>query len=78
MIGTILGSHIIPVQIYSKFTNGPDVMPNVVREPWQKIWQMNSLDFGGNRNYLSDFEVYDERAIDHQNVILDIYIGVKI
>lgn len=52
-------------------------MPNVVREPWQKIWQMSSADFGGDRAYLSDFEIYDERAADHQNIILDIYVGIN-
>lgn len=72
-----LEKHIIPAQTYSKFTNGPGVMPNVVREPWQKIWQMSSADLGGDRGYLSDFEIYDERAADHQNIILDIYIGIK-
>ena len=25
---------------------------------------------------LADFEVYDERSVDHSNVTLDIYIGV--
>lgn len=54
-----------------------DAMPNVVREPWQKIWQMSSADFGGDRAYLSDFEIYDERAADHQNIILDIYVGIN-
>ncbi len=72
-----LEMHIIPAQTYSKFTNGPDAMPNAIREPWQKIWKMSSVDFGGDRGYLSDFEIYDERAADHQNVILDIYIGIK-
>lgn len=69
---------IIPSQTYIKFTNGPGPMPNVVKEPWQKIWQMTPEDLGGERNYIADFEIYDERASDHQNVVLDIYIGIKI
>lgn len=72
-----LEKHIIPVQTYAMFTNGPGTMPDVVREPWQKIWQMTSDDFGGDRKYHSDFEIYDERATDHHNLILDIYIGIK-
>ncbi len=51
-------------------------MPQVVREAWFKIWQMHENDFGGKRRYLADFEVYDERASDHQNVVLDIFIGI--
>ena len=42
-----------------------------------KIWKMTSKDFGGERSYLTDFEVYDERAVDLTNTIVDIYIGLK-
>ena len=38
---------------------------------------MSSSEIGGDRGYITDFEVYDERARDHQNVTLDIYIGLK-
>lgn len=67
----------IPAQTYAKFTNGPAPMPDVVREPWFKIWQMGEKELGGKRRYLSDFELYDERASDHQNTVLDIYIGIQ-
>ncbi len=67
----------IPGQTYTKFTNGPVAMPEVVREPWIKIWQMTPEELGGVREYIADFEVYDERAADHANVVLDVYIGVK-
>jgi predicted transcriptional regulator YdeE len=70
-------THTIPEQIYTKFTNGPAPMPGVCIAMWQQIWQMTPDDFGGQRAYIADFEVYDERALDHQNVILDIYIGIK-
>lgn len=26
--------------------------------------------------YKTDFEIYDERAADHQNIVLDLYIGI--
>lgn len=70
-------THTIPAQSYVKFTNGPAPMPEVVREPWFKIWQMTDDDLGGKRNYLADFELYDERASDHQNIVLDIFIGIE-
>lgn len=68
---------IIPPQKYIKFTNGPGSMPDVVRKPWQQIWQMTPADLGGIRSYISDFEIYDERSRDHQNIVLDIYIGIQ-
>lgn len=70
-------THVIPQQEYIKFTNGPAAMPEVVREPWFKIWQMSPDDLGGKRRYIADFEVYDERASDHDNIILDIFIGIE-
>lgn len=44
---------------------------------WQQIWKMTSDEFEGERAYIADFEVYDERAIDPTNTSLDIYIGIK-
>jgi len=70
-------THTIPTQEYVKFTNGPAPMPEVVREPWFKIWQMTEDELGGKRRYLADFELYDERASDHQNIVLDIFIGIE-
>lgn len=74
-----LGFHpvTIPSQTYIKFTNGPAPMPEVVREPWLKIWAMTPQDLGGIRRFETDFEIYDERAADHQNVVLDVLIGIK-
>ena len=66
----------IPAQTYVKFTNGPAAMPMVCIEMWQKIWKMDNPTLGGTRGYLADFELYDERASDHQSVTLDIFIGI--
>jgi predicted transcriptional regulator YdeE len=67
----------IPAQNYAKFTSDPGTIPNVIINLWQKIWAMKPEELGGERSYLADFEIYDKRAHDHQNVVLDIYIGIK-
>lgn len=67
----------IPLQNYSKFTSQPGPMPDVCINMWQKIWAMPPADLGGERAYIADFEVYDERSQDYNNAILDIYIGLK-
>ncbi len=72
-----LEKYIIQPQTYTKFTNGPAPMPQAVKEPWHKIWAMSNDELGGERRYHADFEIYDERAADHENIVLDIYIGVK-
>ena len=66
----------IPFQTYMKFTVGPGIMPNVCMNAWKEIWQMEEEDFSGKRAYIADFEVYDKRAIDSQNTILDLYIDI--
>lgn len=67
----------IPAAKYQKFTTPLGKMPEVVINAWQQIWKMTSNDFGGERAYISDFEVYDQRASNPTNASLDIYIGIK-
>lgn len=67
----------IPKQHYAKFTAGPAPMPDVVVDSWKEIWEMTPSELGGERNYHADFEIYDERASDHQNIVMDLYIGIK-
>lgn len=52
-------------------------MPDVIVNAWKEIWKMPSKQLGGHRSYKTDFEIYDERASDHQNIILDLYIGIE-
>lgn len=65
---------VISPQTYDKFTTEKGAMPDTVIKGWQEIW---SLYPAGKRNYLTDFELYDERASDYANAEVDIYIGVK-
>ncbi len=67
----------IPAQQYVKFTNGPDKMPDVCIKAWQNIWGMTAAELSGERAYIADFEVYDERSYDPHRAVLDIYIGIK-
>jgi predicted transcriptional regulator YdeE len=67
---------VIPRQIYAKFTTKPAPMPEVIVKAWKAVWDMSAKELGGERNYRTDFEMYDERASDHQNIVLDIYVGI--
>lgn len=66
----------IPATKYQKFTTPAGKMPEVVINAWQQIWKMSVNDFGGERAYIADFEVYDRRASDPSNALVDIYIGI--
>lgn len=67
----------IPAGKYQKITTEQGTMPMNLINAWMAIWQMTEHDFGGKRCYGVDFEVYDERASDLANSIVDIYIGIK-
>jgi len=67
----------VPAQTYVKLTTDKGPIPQVIVEAWQQIWQMSPGDLGGTRQYKVDFQVYDDRAIDPQNAIVDIYVGIK-
>ncbi len=67
----------IPNQSYIKFTNNPGPMPDVCINMWKDILKMKSSALGGERAYIADFEVYDERSQDHNNAVIDIYICVR-
>lgn len=74
---TDLDTLLIPAQHYSVFTTLPGPIPDVIRNAWFSIWKMTDSDFSGTRRYHTDFEVYNERASNPQQAVIDIYIGIE-
>jgi predicted transcriptional regulator YdeE len=61
---------------YAVITTQKGPFPKVIPQAWLEIFKLE--DEGKlNRTYQTDFELYDERALDPQNGQVDIYIGVK-
>ena len=46
-----------------------------IPEAWQSIWDDEKLE--EQRAYTFDYEIYDERAADPNNAIVDIYLALK-
>lgn len=67
----------IPASKYAVFTTPKGEMPGVVVQAWQHIWSLSAKELGGERAYLADFELYDDRCADRSNAELDIYISIK-
>ena len=67
----------IPAGKFAVFTSDKGPAPKVVPELWMKINSLPKTATGGNRLYRSDFEIYDQRAADPQNLQMDAYIGIK-
>lgn len=67
----------IPAGKFAVFTTEKGPAPQVVPAAWMKINFLPSSVTGGDRIYAADYEIYDERATDPQNLQVDIYIGIK-
>ena len=67
---------IIPAAKHQKFTTVSGKIPEMVINAWKEIWGMTIEDFSGTRAYRADFEIYDQRAIDTTNAVIDIYVGI--
>ena len=67
----------IPAGKFAVFISDKGPAPKVVPELWMKINSLPENAVGADRMYRADFEIYDQRAMDPQNLQMDVYIGVK-
>lgn len=67
----------IPAGRYAVFTTEKGPGPKVVPETWMQINSLSKTAVGGDRTYKADFEIYDERAMDPQNLQADVYVGIR-
>lgn len=63
----------LPPATYAVFTSRKGPMAEVVGEAWGAVWAYNNQ---GERTFTGDFELYDERSLDPENVQVDLYIAV--
>jgi predicted transcriptional regulator YdeE len=67
---------VVPAGKYAVFTSERGPSQQVVPATWKRIWETPKSEPGGDRAYKTDFELYDHRATDPKNAVVDIYIGV--
>jgi predicted transcriptional regulator YdeE len=67
----------IPAGRYAVFTSERGPAQRVVVEMWQKVWVTPKNSLGGDRTYKADFEIYDQRALNPADSVVDLYVGVK-
>jgi predicted transcriptional regulator YdeE len=70
-------SKLVPAGKFAVFTSEKGPAPKVVPEIWMKINSLPKSAVGGDRVYKADFEVYDERAADPQNAVVEVHVGIK-
>jgi predicted transcriptional regulator YdeE len=62
---------------FAVFTSERGPVQKVVVEMWQRVWATPKSALGGDRTYKTDFEVYDQRAQNPANSVVDLYVGVR-
>jgi len=67
----------IPAGRYAVFTSPRGPLDKVVLETWEQIWSLPKSEPGGDRAFVADFEVYDERAANPQNAQMDVYVRIR-
>lgn len=67
----------VPAGRYAVFTSERGPVQKVVVETWQKVWVTPKSTMGGDRAYKADFEVYDQRAQNPADSVVDLYISVR-
>ncbi len=67
----------VPAAKYAVFTSARGPVEKVVPETWGRIWGLSDAALGGKRAYKTDFELYDRRAADPQNALVEVYVGIK-
>jgi predicted transcriptional regulator YdeE len=67
----------VPAGRYAVFTSARGLVQRVVVETWQRVWATPKNALGGDRTYKADFEVYDHRAQNPADALVDLYIAVR-
>jgi predicted transcriptional regulator YdeE len=67
----------VPSGRYAVFTSEKGPVQKVVVEMWQRVWGTPKSALGGDRAYKADFEVYDQRAQNPADSVVDLYIGIR-
>jgi predicted transcriptional regulator YdeE len=67
----------VPAGRFAVFTSEKGPAEKVVPATWLKVWSAAKNTLGGDRAYVADFEVYDERAANPADAQVDVYIGIK-
>jgi predicted transcriptional regulator YdeE len=67
----------VPAGRYAVFTSERGPVQKVVVEMWRRVWETPKNALGGDRTYQVDFEVYDQRAQNPADAVVDLYVAVR-
>jgi predicted transcriptional regulator YdeE len=67
----------VPAGRYAVFTSERGPVQKVVVEMWRRVWETPKSALGGDRTYKTDFELYDQRAKNPVDSVVDLYVAVR-
>ncbi len=67
----------VPAGRYAVFTSERGPVQRVVVEMWRRVWETPKSALGGDRTYRADFELYDKRAQNPADAVVDLYVAVR-
>jgi predicted transcriptional regulator YdeE len=67
----------VPAGRYAVFTSERGPVQKVVMAMWQRVWATPKSALGGDRAYKADYEVYDQRAQNPADSVVDLYVSVR-
>jgi predicted transcriptional regulator YdeE len=67
----------VPAGRYAVFTSERGPVQKVVVEMWRRVWETPKSALGGDRTYKTDFELYDQRAKNPADSVVDLYVAVR-
>jgi predicted transcriptional regulator YdeE len=67
----------VPAGRYAVFTSERGPVQKVVVEMWRRVWETPKSALGGDRTYKTDFELYDQRAKNPTDSVVDLYVAVR-
>ena len=73
-----LSHHKIPAGQYAVIITEQGPIVEVMQAAWKRIWAMHPTELGGQRAFLEDYEIYDQRASDPNNSQVEIHVGLRL
>ncbi|WP_263354278.1 GyrI-like domain-containing protein [Acidicapsa acidisoli] len=67
----------IPAGQYAVITTAQGPAAEVVPSAWKHIWAMSPSELGGQRTFLIDYEIYDQRSAAPTNAQVEIHVGLR-
>ena len=68
----------IPAGQFAVFTTAQGPVAQVLQATWKQIWMSTPSQLGGQRAFVADYEIYDQRSSDPNNAQVKVHVGLRL